>query len=393
MCEPLMLKAARRDGHYDFSHVFDEVRADFESSDFVIGNLETPLAGENAGYTRGLFSFNSPDEFADAVKGAGIDLVITANNHCLDRGTEGMARTMAVLKQKGLPFIGTCLDPAEKSEAFYFSEGDTKIAVVAYTYGTNYSANRVLLKDGSYPTVNLLRPQQELYYIPKPDEQSVSLAKKGFNCLLRHMEPERRYAVKKALGMQYNQAHEDDNLNEQTARPFIEKMTEDIRTAKKQADIVILILHIGGQFNACPGAFSKYVFSMAREAGCDAIVASHPHVVQKASLEAGIPCYYSIGNFSMSPNSVYLLHQNLPAYGLTAQLYVEKGRIVRSTFSIVKMVEKKKEMLKVWPVDRLYGVLKPAEREALIRDIKKVYHIVTGKEVADAAAVRYEYDL
>ena len=101
MCEPRLLKASKSKGHYNFDGVFQNVKDLFKESDYVIGNLETPLAGKEKGYTNGLFSFNTPDEFADAVKASGIDLVTTANNHCFDRGIDGMIRTLEVLEKKG----------------------------------------------------------------------------------------------------------------------------------------------------------------------------------------------------------------------------------------------------------------------------------------------------
>ena len=64
MCEPLLLKAAKIHNTYDFSRVFLNVKGLLADSDYVVGNLETPLAGEEAGLVNELFSFNAPDEFA-----------------------------------------------------------------------------------------------------------------------------------------------------------------------------------------------------------------------------------------------------------------------------------------------------------------------------------------
>ena len=50
-------------------------------SDLVVGNLETVFAGEEAGYTNDVYSFNTPDRFVCSMKSAGIDYVSTANNH------------------------------------------------------------------------------------------------------------------------------------------------------------------------------------------------------------------------------------------------------------------------------------------------------------------------
>ena len=97
MCEGPLLKAAHKeDGTYDFSECFQGICGLLTEADYVIGNLETPLSGEEAGYTKteDLYSFNTPIEFAEAVKEMGMDLVLTANNHCCDRGIEGLIKTL-----------------------------------------------------------------------------------------------------------------------------------------------------------------------------------------------------------------------------------------------------------------------------------------------------------
>ena len=55
MCEPLLLKAAKKGGSYDFSGVFENVKELLSESDYVIGNLETPLAGKEAKYVNELY--------------------------------------------------------------------------------------------------------------------------------------------------------------------------------------------------------------------------------------------------------------------------------------------------------------------------------------------------
>ena len=379
MCEPLMLKAAKRGNAYCFDEVFENIRELLNESDCVIGNLETPLAGEEAGYTKSLFSFNTPDAFADAVKNAGVDMVLAANNHCLDRGVDGLVRTARVLKEKELPFAGICETPDERKEAAYLDVNGLKVAVVSYTYGTNYAANHICLEGEQRRLVNLLRPQNELYYVPKKSAP-LPFHKRAANRILRMIPEEKRYYVKKFLGMTVNAAHADDSLDKETAEPYLAQMREDLTAARGKADLVLFCPHVGGQFNSEPGAFSKYVFEQAAACGCDAIVASHAHVALKAETVNGIPCFYSLGNFSMSPNSVYLLHENLPDYGIAAHLYFNNGKIVKTSFSVLKIVEPKGKMLTVWPVDEYVEALQnAAEIEKTGRDVGCVYTAVTGK--------------
>ena len=62
--------------------------------------METPLAGAKHGGYTGYPMFNAPDALAVSLRAAGFDLVITAHNHCLDRGVAGLQRTLEVLRQQ-----------------------------------------------------------------------------------------------------------------------------------------------------------------------------------------------------------------------------------------------------------------------------------------------------
>ncbi len=121
---------------FDFNGVFSDCAEYFSNSDYVVANLETPIAGKECGYSDRKWSFNSPIEFAMALKNAGIDLVSTANNHCLDRGVKGLINTIRSLDKCNLKHIGTYADKDSKS-CFIEDIHGIKIAFLSYTYGTN----------------------------------------------------------------------------------------------------------------------------------------------------------------------------------------------------------------------------------------------------------------
>ena len=92
----------KKDNSYDYTPVFDKITYLLNNSDYVVGNLETPIAGEDLGYTYLPTVFNTPIEFLYAIKNAGFDFVSIANNHCLDRQLEGLNKTIENIEKTGL---------------------------------------------------------------------------------------------------------------------------------------------------------------------------------------------------------------------------------------------------------------------------------------------------
>ena len=101
-----------------------------------MADLETTLGGKEQKYT-GYPMFNSPDELADALKNAGFDIIVTSNNHSLDRGAKGALRTIQVLKERGLASLGTYESEEEREQILIKEANGIKIAFLSYTYGTN----------------------------------------------------------------------------------------------------------------------------------------------------------------------------------------------------------------------------------------------------------------
>lgn len=389
MCEPRLLKSARgKRDTYDFSSAFSNMKKMLNETDYVVGNLETPLAGKEARYVHTLFSFNAPDCFALAAKEAGIDFMLTANNHCLDRGIDGLKRTIQVLEDYCIPHAGTFKSPAERGNT-YVDLGMLKIAILSYTYGTNYSANQILFSDKDRDYVNLLRPQTEPYYIRKP-ATNVSFMKRVTNKAISFLPEEQRYVIRKWLHMTVNQAHIDDNLIVDTMQPYLQNLSKDIEEAKEKADYVFFCPHVGGQFNRTPGPVSRYIIDYAVKKGVDAVIASHAHVVQEANIYQGAPCFFSLGNYSMSPNSAYLIHDDLPDYGIAAHLYLGENAIEKVSFSILKIIEE--DGLTVYPIDEYADQFGEKCGHKFEKEVQQIYSVVTGRQM-QGPIIQREYML
>lgn len=122
---------------YSFDYSFEHVTPLLSRADYTIGNLETTLAGaENRGYT-GYPEFNTPDQFAQALKNAGFNFLTTANNHSYDRRFNGLVRTIEVLDEIGIEHTGTFATSEAQNEVFMKEINGITFAIVSFTYGTN----------------------------------------------------------------------------------------------------------------------------------------------------------------------------------------------------------------------------------------------------------------
>lgn len=102
-------------GTYDYSPCFSLVKEQIAQADIAIGNLEVTLGGRPY---KGYPAFSAPDEYLKAIKDAGFDILLTANNHCLDRGKQGLERTLLMLDSLNIPHAGTYRDSADRRSSY-----------------------------------------------------------------------------------------------------------------------------------------------------------------------------------------------------------------------------------------------------------------------------------
>lgn len=138
---------------YDLRPWFSQVRPILQTGDWVVGNLETPIAGKDLKYT-GYPRFNAPDELAAAIRYSGIELVSTANNHTLDRGVPGVTRTLAAVRKAGLIPFGSSASATDQRRLVIEERNGIRMGFLSYTYGTN----GIPIPSGRAYAVNLIDP-------------------------------------------------------------------------------------------------------------------------------------------------------------------------------------------------------------------------------------------
>ncbi len=135
----MQITGAWRDGGdttYNYHPVFQYVTDYISSADIAVANLEVTLAGEP--YT-GYPQFSSHRSLAVALQDAGFDVLVTANNHSLDRHQQGLERTIEELDNIDIVHTGTFKDSANWQEYYplIVEQANFRLAILNYTYGTN----------------------------------------------------------------------------------------------------------------------------------------------------------------------------------------------------------------------------------------------------------------
>lgn len=371
MCEKPFLKAAKHiDGTYHFEGAFSGLKSLFAGSDLVVGNLETVFGGCEAGYSNELYSFNTPDSFVDELRNAGIYLVSTANNHCLDRGIPAIVRTLDVLDAAGIQHVGTYRTKEEADRDFILEIEGIRFGFISYTYGTNSNINHVILDDEELFMVDLLQPQ-------KKSQCDTSLMGKLKSCF----SVEIKTKIKKLLGKEYKNIT-TDTMGEDFNHAWLSRIDERIERLKPKVDHVICLLHCGGQFNREPGEYAEFFMNYFAEKGIKLIIGNHPHLVQKMIARPDGISTYCLGNVSISPSSIYVPSEVLPEYSIALNLFFDREtkNFVRATANVLKIIEDSRHFIKTVDVCNLYNDADTEEKKRLREDTGKVLKAFMNKE-------------
>lgn len=268
MCIQDQIKAAMKETSYDFRGSFVYIKKVLDKADFAIGGLETMLSETSPYKNEQVRRFdhpncNAPATFLDAVRYAGFDAVVTANNHNMDTGIPGILKTLLHLDEYNLPNTGV-FSSADDTRYLIFDINGIKVGFLSYGI--------------SYNTFDkLITAQEKETYL--------------------------------------------NGYSKEKAQPDMKA----IRAAG--AEFVITYLHVLGQNATEPKEKSTCYLRELAEMGADYIVGSHCHVLQKyghitTSGGRSVPVCYCMGNFVTSMNDV---DNNLNRDGFVLYLELQKS--------------------------------------------------------------------
>ncbi|MBQ3137746.1 MAG: CapA family protein [Clostridia bacterium] len=248
---PILNNSKKSDGTYNFDKLFTYVSSQIKSCDYFVANLETTLAGtENGRKYTGFPCFNSPDAILSSLKKAGVDCLLTANNHTYDTGAHGVKRTLAKVKENGFDSVGTRQTETDKKYLVKDVKG-IKLGIACYTYETENANGKAL------------------------------------NGILVGSE-----TAKLINSFDYTKIDK-----------FYEEIAADLTAMKSEgAEVTVVYLHWGNEYQLTPDHHQKNIAQKLCDMGVDVIIGGHPHVVQPVDLITSSDgthstvCVYSVGN-------------------------------------------------------------------------------------------------
>ena len=120
----------------DFLPLLEGQRRYINNSDLAICHQETPVAGPEGPFSA-YPSFNVPPQIIAASKEVGYQACTTASNHTIDRGTDGLLRTLDALDAAGLKHTGSYRTESESRGILIMQTPAAKVAVIGAAYGLN----------------------------------------------------------------------------------------------------------------------------------------------------------------------------------------------------------------------------------------------------------------
>lgn len=177
---------------------------------------------------------------------------------------------------------------------------------------------------------------------------------------------------------------------------YTERIKEKILRAKEEADIVIVLPHIGGQYNPTPGAWSKWTVDWMSQLQPSIIVAGHPHVPLRTENVNGVFTAWSLGNLSFTPGVGYYLPNMLADYGVVLHTWfdVATKELVKASFNLIKNVVGEDGISRIRPVYDLWNETKNAiERDCLAIDNEALVNRLCGSNKTIEIEREYQLDL
>ncbi|MDD3204667.1 MAG: CapA family protein [Lachnospiraceae bacterium] len=187
------------------------------------------------------YTFRANPTRVQALQALGTDLVLLHHNHIYDYGEEAFQDTLTTLQNAKIDYVGAGLNDTDACRPVYYEYDGLKIAYVAATRAEKY----ILTPEATATTSGVLRAYDPAKYL------------------------------------------------------------QVIQTAKANSDYVIASIHWGTEYSNQAEQYQRDLGHAMINAGADAVIGSHTHVLQGLEYYHGKPIVYSLGNFWFNEKNLY----------------------------------------------------------------------------------------
>ena len=212
-----------------------------QQADIFMPNNEFTYSTRGKALPNKAWTFRANPSRINVMKELGTDIVLLANNHCYDYGADALFDTLDTLNSAGIAYVGAGRTINEAIQPYYFQYDNLIIGYVAASQAEKYK----MTPQATDSTPGILRCYDPSLYL---------------------------------------------DVIHQTA---------------KVADIVIANIHWGTEGSHKVEQYQRDLAYAMIDAGADAIIGTHPHVLQGMEYYQGKPIMYSLGNFWFNAKTMY----------------------------------------------------------------------------------------
>ncbi len=246
--------------------IFADVAPLLRSADLCFGQMECPISARGTPAANARLAMRTTPEVAPILREAGFGVMSTAGNHALDFGADALADTLTHLTDAGIAHTGTGLSLTEACKPVFSESEGNRVALLAYSS---------ILPEGYAAASN--RP--------------------GCAAMRAHTHYEQ---------IEHDQPGTPPRVLTFADRSDLAALTAAVACARQEADIVLLSMHWGIHFvRAAIADYQRKIAHAAIDAGADAVLGHHPHLLKGVEFYRDKPVFYSLGNFAIEQPAAF----------------------------------------------------------------------------------------
>jgi poly-gamma-glutamate capsule biosynthesis protein CapA/YwtB (metallophosphatase superfamily) len=240
--------------------------APLRAADLRFGQLETTVSERGAPVPNARLAMRAPPATLKSVKAAGFDVMSFAGNHCLDFGYEAFTDTLRHAAEANILLCGAGDSIEAARQARVIEVAGVRVAFLALS--------------------SIL-----------PEGYAAEVGKPGCAPLRAHTVYEQ---------IEHDQPGTPARVRTFPNREDLQALCDSVRAARSHCDAVLVSIHWG--IHMVPTVLADYQIQVAHaaiDAGADAILGHHPHLLKGIEIYRGKPIFYSLGNFAIEQPHIW----------------------------------------------------------------------------------------